>query len=145
MGAIVAACSTYGTFQLDSSWSWKIPSLLQGLVSLFQAIFIFWVPESPRWLIANGRTEEATRFLCKYHSGSEEPTELVRLQVAEITCAIDFERSFESSSYLQFFRTSESHALLPHNAISANALLTLPTPSQRAIVIDYSSPQAWAS
>lgn len=113
MGAIVAAWSTYGTFQLDSSWSWKIPSLLQGLVSLFQAIFIFCVPESPRWLIANGRTEDATRILCKYHSGSEEPTELVRLQVAEITCAIDFERSFESSSYIQFFRTSESHALLP--------------------------------
>ncbi|KAM0331233.1 hypothetical protein ACHAQA_002902 [Verticillium albo-atrum] len=61
--------------------------------------------ESPRWLIANGRTEQATKILCKYHSGTEEPTELVRMQVTEITSAIDFERCQESASYFQFFRT----------------------------------------
>lgn len=35
-GAIVAAWSTYGTFQIPNSWSWRVPSLLQGLPSLFQ-------------------------------------------------------------------------------------------------------------
>lgn len=97
---------------MSSSWSWRIPSLLQALVSLFQIIFIYFVPESPRWLIANGRTEEATKILSKYHSGTEEPTELVQLQVAEITSAIQFERSHESLSYLQFLQTSRFHALL---------------------------------
>ncbi|KAM6507170.1 hypothetical protein FALCPG4_018552 [Fusarium falciforme] len=104
-GAIVAAWSTYGTFRMSSDWSWRIPSLLQALVSVFQIIMIYFVPESPRWLIANGRTEEATKILCKYHSGTEEPTELVLVQVAEITGALEFERSMESTSYLQFFRT----------------------------------------
>ncbi|CAH0057188.1 unnamed protein product [Clonostachys solani] len=104
-GAIVAAWATYGTFRMPNSWSWRIPSLLQALVSVFQGLLIYLVPESPRWLIANGRTDEATRILCKYHSGTQEPDELVRLQIAEITSAIEFERSLESSSYLQFLRT----------------------------------------
>lgn len=108
MGAIVAAWSTFGTFKMPNSWSWRIPSLLQAAVSVFQAVFIYFVPESPRWLIANGRKLEATKILSKYHSGTEEPTELVLLQVAEITAAIEFERSYESASYLQFFRTSRS-------------------------------------
>ncbi|KAG4273579.1 hypothetical protein FPRO04_14533 [Fusarium proliferatum] len=90
---------------MDNNWSWKIPSLLQALVSIFQVIFVYFLPESPRWLVANGLSTEATKVLSKHHSGMEEPTELVRLQMAEITSAIDFERSLESVSYLQFFRT----------------------------------------
>ncbi|EXK28463.1 hypothetical protein FOMG_14939 [Fusarium oxysporum f. sp. melonis 26406] len=105
-GAIVAAWSTYGTFRISSDWSWQIPSLLQALVSVFQLVMIYFVPESPRWLIANGGTEEPTKILSKYHSGTEEPTELVSVQVAEITGALEFERSMESASYLQFFRTN---------------------------------------
>lgn len=116
MGAIVAAWSTFGTFRLPNSWSWRIPSLLQALVSVFQAIFIYFVPESPRWLIANGRTPEATRILSQHHSGTEKPTELVRLQVAEITAAIEFERSYDSGSYLQFFRTSRCYTFYTFEA-----------------------------
>lgn len=112
VGAIVAAWATYGTFEMPNSWSWRIPSLLQALVSIFQISCIWFVPESPRWLIANGRTADATKILSKHHCGTEEPTQLVLLQVAEITGAIEFERSMESVSYLQFFRTSKSSLYL---------------------------------
>ncbi|KAF4212261.1 hypothetical protein CNMCM8980_003816 [Aspergillus fumigatiaffinis] len=105
VGAIVAAWSTYGSFKMPNNWSWRIPSLLQATVSIVQIVFIYFVPESPRWLIANNRTTQATKILSKYHTGSEEPNELVRLQVAEITAAIEFEHTCESVSYLQFFQT----------------------------------------
>jgi hypothetical protein len=91
---------------MPNSWSWRIPSLLQALVSVIQIFTIYVVPESPRWLIANDRTEEASRILSKYHAGSDEPSELVRFEVAEITAAIEFERANKSTSFLQFFRTS---------------------------------------
>jgi hypothetical protein len=115
---------------MNSNWSWRIPSLLQALVSIFQVIFVYFLPESPRWLVANGRSAEATKVLSKHHSGTDEPTELVRLQVAEITSAIEFERSVESVSYLQFFKTSRScaHALrvpkLESSAMLISGLLT---------------------
>ncbi|KAH7247171.1 hypothetical protein NW759_007937 [Fusarium solani] len=105
LGSIVAAWVTYGTFAMPNSWSWRIPSLLQALVSVIQIFTIYVVPESPRWLIANDRTEEASRILSKYHAGSDEPSELVRFEVAEITAAIEFERANKSTSFLQFFRT----------------------------------------
>lgn len=108
LGAIVAAWSTYGSFRLTSSWSWRIPSLLQALVSTAQIITIYFVPESPRWLIANDRAEDAAKVLSKYHSGTEEPTDLVLLEIAEITAAIEFERSVSSVSYFQFFSTRKA-------------------------------------
>ncbi|KAM5347647.1 hypothetical protein ACJ41O_007471 [Fusarium nematophilum] len=106
LGSIVAAWVTFGTFRMGNSWSWRIPSLLQALVSIVQVIFIFFVPESPRWLIANDQTDKATEILNLYHSGTRgEVSQLVRYEVAEITAAIEFERTAKGTSYLQFFRT----------------------------------------
>jgi MFS family permease len=39
-GSIVAAWSTFGTFRINSDWSWRIPSALQGLSSVIQLLFI---------------------------------------------------------------------------------------------------------
>lgn len=47
-GAIVAAFTTFGTFRIPNTWSWRIPSLLQGLPSMFQIFLIWLLPESPR-------------------------------------------------------------------------------------------------
>jgi len=73
-GAIIAAGVTLGTFSRPDTWSWRIPSVLQLLPSAFQLTFIWWVPESPRWLISKGRHEEAMAILVKYHAeGSVHP------------------------------------------------------------------------
>jgi MFS family permease len=48
VGSIIAAWGTYGSFRLESTWSWRIPSAVQGALPLLQ-LLIFWaVPESPR-------------------------------------------------------------------------------------------------
>jgi MFS family permease len=43
VGAILAAGITLGTFSWTSSWSWRLPSLLQLLPCSLQLIFIWWV------------------------------------------------------------------------------------------------------
>ena len=48
IGAIIAAWGTYGTFRLNSTWSWRIPSALQAALPLLQLAFFWALPESPR-------------------------------------------------------------------------------------------------
>ncbi|KAF8752945.1 Transporter [Rhizoctonia solani] len=67
-GSIIAAATTLGTFRIDGAASWRIPSAMMGLVPVLQMIIIWFLPESPRWLIAHGREEEAVRVLAKYHA-----------------------------------------------------------------------------
>lgn len=43
VGAIFAAWSTFGSTYLASNWSWRLPSILQGLASLIQVVAIAWV------------------------------------------------------------------------------------------------------
>ncbi|KAH7141908.1 general substrate transporter [Dactylonectria macrodidyma] len=108
LGAIVAAWSTYGTFKLDTSWSWKIPSLLQCVPSLYQLFFIYLVPESPRYLVSNGKLPQARKILNRYHAGQNTDADispLVSYEMAEIEAAIELEKTQNTKSYLDFFST----------------------------------------
>lgn len=48
IGAIIAAWGTYGSFTLNSTWSWRIPSAIQGAMPVLQLLFFWCLPESPR-------------------------------------------------------------------------------------------------
>ena len=91
LGSIAAAWVTYGTRVIPSTWSWRIPSLLQMLPSIIQLSAIWFLPESPRWLISHDRGEEAMAALIRYHGDGEE-TELVKLEYQEICAAIQQEK-----------------------------------------------------
>ena len=34
---------------MATTWGWRIPSVLQAFPSLFQIIFVYFLPESPRF------------------------------------------------------------------------------------------------
>ncbi|KAF5002533.1 hypothetical protein FGRMN_298 [Fusarium graminum] len=96
IGAILAAWVTFGTFSIQSEWAWRIPSLLQAAPALFPITCVFFLPESPRWLIANGRSEEARAMLVKWHANGDENDELVKLEFQQMRNVIEAEVSNES-------------------------------------------------
>ncbi|KAH6886209.1 lactose permease [Thelonectria olida] len=108
-GSIVAAWTTFGTFRIDTTWSWRIPSLLQGLPSVIQLVGIWFVPESPRWLISRGRDDDALKMLAKYHAEENESDPLVQFEYHEIreTIAMDIanDKSSFFDKYWEFART----------------------------------------
>ncbi|KAJ3575377.1 hypothetical protein NP233_g1138 [Leucocoprinus birnbaumii] len=97
LGSIIAAWTTFGTFHLPSSWSWRIPSALQGLPSVIQVVLIWFVPESPRWLVSKGREEQALKTLAYYHANGNTEDPLVEFEFEEIKAAIAFDRDVASN------------------------------------------------
>lgn len=91
-GNVIASWTTYGTARINSNWSWRIPSLMQGIPSLFQFFLVLFAPESPRWLISKGREAEGLRTLAYYHADGDENDALVQYEFQEIKAAIELDR-----------------------------------------------------
>ncbi|KAJ7635890.1 general substrate transporter [Mycena rosella] len=105
-GAIVAAWATFGTFKINSTWAWRVPSLLQALPSILQVIFVLFAPESPRFLVSKGKEAEALRTLAYYHADSNEDDPLVKYEFEEIKAAIEFDRTVAANvGWKSFFAT----------------------------------------
>ncbi|KAL1864986.1 hypothetical protein VTK73DRAFT_5536 [Phialemonium thermophilum] len=106
LGAILAAWITYGTYfmGLGDSWAWRIPSLLQGFFPLLQVLLVYFLPESPRYLVQKDRHDEARRILVKYHAGGDADSPLVDFEMKEITLQIEAAKAGSSTRYREFLR-----------------------------------------
>jgi len=106
LGALICGWLAFGTSNINNNWSWRIPTLLQGIFSIIQLAFLWWIPESPRWLISKDRAPEALAMLSKFHADGNEHDATVQFEYAEIkeTLRLEFLHT-KSSSYLDFIRT----------------------------------------
>ena len=89
---ISASWTTFGTEFISNNWAWRIPSLLQGLPSLFQFFLVLWGPESPRWLMHKGKEALALKTLAYYHADGDETDPLVLFEFNEIKAGIELDR-----------------------------------------------------
>lgn len=106
LGAVINTWLTFGTKRIDNNWSWRIPTIVQAAPSIIQLLFIFWIPESPRWLISKDRADEALSTLAKYHANGNLQDATVQFEYVEIkeTLRLEF-LAKKSSSYLDFLKT----------------------------------------
>lgn len=68
----------------QSSWSWRLPTLVQCGIPAVVMSFVLFFPETPRWLVMHDRREEAIAVLAKYHGDGNAQSPLVTLQINEI-------------------------------------------------------------
>jgi MFS family permease len=106
VGSLIAAWVTFGVRNLDNSWAWRTPSLLQLGIPVLAFFGTITSPESPRWLISHGRNEEARAILATHHAGGDANAALVIFEMSEIEKSIALERQFkEKAGYLDMFKT----------------------------------------
>jgi Sugar (and other) transporter len=92
-GGLLAAGISYATANYQSTWAWRAPSLVQGVFSVICVLIIPFVPESPRWLVFNGRMEEAGKVLALTHSDGNEADAVVLAQLNQIVETIEYEKN----------------------------------------------------
>jgi len=63
IGGIPGAFVPAGTEHLDGSKAWRIPLWCQMIYSCIVLLGVFLLPESPRWLVAHDRHEDALEVI----------------------------------------------------------------------------------
>ncbi|GAA6016598.1 hypothetical protein JCM11491_006009 [Sporobolomyces phaffii] len=93
VGSTTAAWVGYGLVDEKlGDWSWRLVTLLQCLGPIiFLTGLLFLTPESPRWLIARGRRDEAHKILAIHHANGTMDDPLVLKEIEEIEEAIERE------------------------------------------------------
>jgi len=106
LGSLLCTFIGWGTSYVVGDWSWRSITLIQVAPSVCQLAVIWWVPESPRWLIAKDRNEEALAILAKYHANGNDQNPTVQFEYREIRETLELERhARDNSSYLDFMKT----------------------------------------
>ncbi|KAI9574397.1 hypothetical protein HD554DRAFT_2229861 [Boletus coccyginus] len=105
LGVVAAAGVTLGTYAMTSNWGWRIPSFLQAVPSLLQVSFIWFLPESPRWLVSKGRGDEAYAILVKYHAEGNENSEFVKAEYTQIEETLEVELKIAHMNRMVIFST----------------------------------------
>lgn len=91
-GGLLSAGVTYGAFKLNSTWSWRLPCALQGVFTVMALAVIPLVPESPRWLVARDRREEALQVIALTHSEGDVEDPVTLAVYKEITDTLEYEK-----------------------------------------------------
>lgn len=98
IGITISYWITYGTsFSHDAAIQWRTPIALQIAFGLVTAFMLFGLPESPRYLMAKDRREEALEVLALLE-GADQQSEAVQSQFRSIQSALEFSRSAANGS-----------------------------------------------
>ena len=88
-GFVTYGCyfAPYGQFQ------WRFPLAVQLIPCLVLFAGSFWLPFSPRWLLSQGRSDEAWTTTRRLHASKDDPEdEYAHAEFRQMTAQIEFER-----------------------------------------------------
>jgi len=92
VGSILATSSVYACHLYLSDrgdLDWRIPLWLQMACPAIVVLLVKFFPESPRWLVAQNRQEEAKNVIAVYHANGDHKHPLVELQMKEMMRATE--------------------------------------------------------
>ncbi|EON70080.1 hypothetical protein W97_09346 [Coniosporium apollinis CBS 100218] len=137
-GFLVAQWLGYGCSFTKGSFQWRFPLAFQCFPSLILLVGIWFLQESPRWLMEKDRHDDAMRALRKLRSGTNE--EAIELEFREIRDVIMADRALIKISWFSIVkRASWRRRLLLGCGVQAFG------PLSGINVINYFGPQIYKS
>ncbi|KAK4934294.1 hypothetical protein LTR10_024394 [Elasticomyces elasticus] len=93
----VGQCINEGTHGLTTRWAYRGPLLTELLAPLILLVLIYWIPETPRYLVSRGRYDDALNAMRKLR-GPTYPEEEIQEEVKEVMAMDRIEKELEGAS-----------------------------------------------
>ncbi|KAF2648240.1 general substrate transporter [Lophiostoma macrostomum CBS 122681] len=122
LGAIISSGVGYGARSVGGNWSWRIICIVMAAPALGCILSLFFIPESPRWLISRNREQEALNVLAKFHGKGDQSNPLVVAEYREIKESISFEQDNKFETFKAWWK---AFVAKKSNLYRAYILLTL--------------------
>lgn len=93
IGSIIANGATRGSLSYTDNRAWLIPTWIQLILPGLVCVFVWLVPETPRFLYTRNKKDKAIEFLTKYHGLNDRNNAYVVLELREFEERLDMEGS----------------------------------------------------
>jgi MFS family permease len=104
LGFFVAFWLGYGTYLIEGNAAWRIPVALQLVAGAIMLFGIYFIPESPRWLIYKDRNAEALTILSHLRSKGNENDVEVQMEFTGIVQDVSFDKMRYKQRFLSLLR-----------------------------------------
>lgn len=92
-GSILSTGVAYASSKASGELAFRLPLALQLIPPTCILAGLSFVPESPRWLTARGKTEQAAKILAKYHGGGDINHPVVQMELREFEEGIQIKKA----------------------------------------------------
>lgn len=103
VGIVIAYFFDYGMSFTPGSIAWRVPIACQVIFAFITMAMAHGVPESPRWLYARNRNEEAMKVMCDVWDSEPEGEKVQKMQ-ADILGALEMERATGEYKWRDIFK-----------------------------------------
>ncbi|CZR70281.1 related to glucose facilitated diffusion protein [Phialocephala subalpina] len=104
-GYICSSCAALGFHYVDQDYQWRLNFIIATGVAAALLVSLFFLPESPRWLVEKGRKNEATKILDRIHRTKRDPDGIyAHAEMVQIIAQVEAEKSLDTG-FLNIIRT----------------------------------------
>lgn len=104
-GYICSSCAALGFHYVDQDYQWRLNFIIATGVAATLLVSLFFLPESPRWLVEKDRKNEATKILDRIHRTKTDPDGIyAHAEMVQIIAQVEAEKSLDTG-FLNIIRT----------------------------------------